>query len=219
LTALWTKAMSLEEIELGDLVFVERRHDIRVIVNIPGRFSLSDRRDKRGERRVFACRAVNVSAQAVALTSPVSGKVGERVIAHIDHLGKLEGVLVRQLDRGFVMSISASDEERDKLAGKIEWLEKHKNHEATDKRGDERVAPASPYSQMILPDGSRETCLVLDLSVSGAAISADTVPDMGTVVAIGVLVGRVVRHFDGGFAVQFVERQSRHTVEALVIRE
>jgi hypothetical protein len=211
--------MSPEQVLLDDIVFVERRHDVRVIVNIPGRFSLADRWDARGERRVFACRAVNLSACAAALASPVIGKVGERVIAHIDHLGKLEGAVVRVLERGFVMSIAASYEERDKLAAKIEWLEKHKDHDVTDQRGDGRVAPTNPYSRMILPDGSRETCLVLDLSVSGAAISADTVPDIGAVVAIGIVVGRVVRHFQGGFAVQFVERQSHHNVEVMVIRD
>jgi hypothetical protein len=211
--------MSLNEAEFGDVVFVERRHDIRVIVNIAGRYSLSDRRDSRGERRVFACRAINVSACAIALAAPVNGKVGERVIAHIDHLGKLEGPIVRLLERGFVMNIAASEEERDKLAAKIEWLENYKNHDAPDQRADERTVPANPYSRMILPDGTVETCLVLDLSVSGAAISADTVPDLGTVLAVGRVVGRVVRHFVGGFGVQFVERQNRHNVEIMVIRE
>jgi hypothetical protein len=201
-------------VEDGD-VFVDRR----IMANIAGRFSLSERRDARGERRVFACRAVNLSPNAVVLASPVSGKIGERVIAHIDHLGKLQGAVVHVLERGFVMSIAASTEERDQLAGKIEWFGKHHNHDAEDQRGDVRVAPANPYSRMILPDGRTETCLVVDLSVSGAAISADTVPEIGTVLAIGTVIGRVVRHFDGGFAVQFLERQSAHGVEAMVIRE
>jgi len=211
--------MSLNEAEFGDVIFVERRHDVRIIVSIPGRYSLSDRRDSRGERRVFACRAVNLSPRAIALAAPVNGKVGERVIAHIDHLGKLEGPIGRLLELGFVMNIAASEEERDRLADKIEWLEKYKNHDAPDQRADERTAPTNPYSKMMLRDGSVETCLVLDLSVSGAAISADTVPDIGTVLAIGRLVGRVVRHFVGGFAVQFVERQNCYTVEAMVISE
>jgi len=210
--------MSLKDAEFGDVVFVERRRDVRIIVSIPGRYSLSDRRDARGERRVFACRAVNVSPHAIALATPVNGNVGERVFAHIDHLGKLEGPVVRPLERGFVMNIVASEEERDRLAAKIEWLESYKNHDAQDLRADGRMVPANPYSKMVLSDGSVETCLVLDLSVSGAAISADTVPEVGTVLAIGRVVGRVVRHFVGGFGVQFVERQNPHVVEAMVIR-
>jgi len=209
--------MPLQQMEQSDVVFVERRHDVRIIVNIAARFSLSERRDARGERRVFAGRAVNLSTRAIAFASPVDGKVGERVTAHIDHLGKFEGSVIRTLERGFVMSISVDDDERDKLAAKIEWVENHKNHDVTDKRAHRRIVPANPYSRLILADGSTETCLVLDVSISGAAVSANTVPKIGTVLAIGTVVGRVVRHFDGGFAVQFIQRQDREIVEATVI--
>lgn len=208
-----------EQMGFADIPFVERRRDVRVIVNIAGRFSLSDRRDARGERRVFACRAVSLSPRAVALLAAIVGKMGERVIAHIDHLGKLEGVIIRVFDGGFVMSIAASKEDSDKLADKIEWLENHKNHDVTNLRSSPRIAPTNPRSWMILADASKEPCLVLDLSTSGAAISADRVPDVGEVLAIGTVVARVVRHFPGGFAVRFVEAQDPLFVEAMVIRE
>lgn len=211
--------MSPNAMESDDVVFVERRHDVRIIVSIPGRYSLAERRDARGERRVFSCRAVNVSARAIALAAPVIGKTGERVIAHIEHLGKLEGLIMRVLGQGFVMSILAGDDERDRLAAKIEWLENYKNHEAQDQRSHERMVPADPCSKMILSDGTTETCLILDFSVSGAAVSADTVPEIGSVLAIGKVVGRVVRHFVGGFGVQFIERQNPQVVESLIIRK
>ena len=50
--------MSLEHVDFGDVIFVERQEDVRIIVSIPARFSSSERRDARGERRVFDCRAV-----------------------------------------------------------------------------------------------------------------------------------------------------------------
>lgn len=209
--------MLLNETGFRDLAFGERGLDVRIIVSIPGRYSLSDRRDARGERRVFACRAINVSPRAIALAGPVTGKLGERVLAHIDHLGKLEGLIIRILERGFVISVSASEDERERLAAKIKWLENYKNHDANDQRTDERTVPANPYSTMILADGSMESCVVLDLSGSGVAISADTVPEVGTVLAIGSVVGRVARHFLGGFGVEFIERQNRDIVESMVI--
>jgi len=210
--------MLRERSKSGDVEFGERRDDVRITVSIVGKYSLPDRRDTRGEHRVFACRVVNLSARGVALAGPVQGSIGERVFANIEYFGKLAGAIVRPLDRGFVMNITASDEERSWLAAKIEWFERYKNFDASGRRTDERVVPKIPYSRMILPDGSAETCLVLDFSVSDAAISADTVPDVGTVVAIGSVVGRVVRHFEGGFAVQFIDRQMREDVEARVMR-
>jgi hypothetical protein len=62
-----------QDSELG-VVFAERQRDVRIIVNIAGRFCLSNRWNARGERRVFACRAVYLSPQAVALATVVIGR-------------------------------------------------------------------------------------------------------------------------------------------------
>jgi len=72
--------MALDQVEFGDVVFVDRQRDVRVIVNVPGRYSFAGRRNARGERRVFTCRAVYLSPHEIALAAPVNGKVGERVI-------------------------------------------------------------------------------------------------------------------------------------------
>ncbi|HZC54578.1 MAG TPA: hypothetical protein VE396_00840 [Xanthobacteraceae bacterium] len=53
-------------------------------------------------------------------------------------------------------------------------------------------------------------------AAAGAAISAQTVPKIGTVLALATIVSRVVRHFDGGFAVRFIERQNLQHIEARV---
>jgi hypothetical protein len=200
--------MLTELVEYSDIAFVEPRRDSSIIVNIAAQFSLSDRRNRRGERRVFQCRAVYLSTRAICLVTAVEVKVGGRVIAHIDRLGRFEGVVKHVMERGFLMSISTQRKERDKLADKIEWLEKHKNHDVPDRRADSRAAPTNLYSRTILPDGASETCLVVDISVSGAALLAETTPEIGTVLIIGKLVAHVVRHLDGGFAVQFIARQS-----------
>jgi hypothetical protein len=207
------------QMNANDLVIVERRQSVRIIVNVPGSYALADHRNPRGERRIFACRAVNVSQDAVALAAPVSGKLGERVIANIEHLGRVKGSITRLLTGGFVMSISASDEERDRLAAKIDWLEQFKNFDISDQRAESRFVPKNPNSRIVFADGTVESCFVLDLSASGAAIAAETLPKVGTVLALATIVGRVVRHFDGGFAVQFIRRQDAQNVEASVALE
>jgi hypothetical protein len=200
--------MLTELVDHSDIAFVEPRRDSSIIVNIAAQFSLSDRRNRCGERRVFRCRAVYLSTRAICLVTAVEVKVGDRVIADIDRLGRFEGIVKHVMERGFLMSISTSEKERDRLADKIEWLEKHKNHDVADRRADLRVAPTNLYSRVILPDGGSETCLVVNISVSGAALLAETAPEPGTVLVIGKLVAHVVRHLDDGFAVQFIGRQS-----------
>ena len=67
-------------------------------------------------------------------------------------------------------------------------------------------------------DGTTVECLVKDVSASGVAVCADLVPQVGTPVAVGKVVGRVVRHFSDGYAVQFVQVQDPQTIEALIAR-
>ena len=80
------------------------------------------------------------------------------------------------------------------------------------------VVPREPLSSMILADGSTVKCLIIDMSRSGVAVSAGVVPDIGTPLAVGKLIGRVIRHFKGGFAVEFVDRQQLGDLERLLIK-
>jgi hypothetical protein len=209
--------MPLDLAQPDDLEIVERRRDIRIVASLAGRYTLADHRNARGERRTFSCRAVNVSGSAIALAAPVIGNIGERVRANIDHLGRLDGAVARVLSRGFVMSIAVSEDERLRLLDRIEWIEKHKNLDVQDLRATNRFVPANPNSRLVLAAGTTLTCLVIDLSESGAAISADIDPEIGTVCAVGTIVGRVVRRFVGGFAVQFINPPRREEVELMAI--
>ena len=90
-----------------DIIIVERpREARRIVVTAPGRFSFADVRDARGERRVFGCHAVNPSIREIVIASPVTAKMDARVIAYIDHLGKLDGMVTCVLQRGFVMGVN-----------------------------------------------------------------------------------------------------------------
>ena len=152
-----------------DVVIVERP-DVNIIVSVPGKYVLASRRGASGDRREFACRAVRMSPHALVLAAPVTGTIGERVIAHIERFGKAEGKITRVMDRGFIMGIAASDDERAKLATKIRWLEDHKNHDQSEGRKHGRIVPRDPLSRLTFGDGTRLTCLVIDMSISGAAM-------------------------------------------------
>jgi hypothetical protein len=67
-------------------------------------------------------------------------------------------------------------------------------------------------------DRTRQQCFIIDVSASGAAISADVRPPIGTPLAVGKVVARVVRQFDDGFAVQFIELQDLDQLEQKLIQ-
>ena len=202
----------------NDVMVVERRRDIRIIVSLSARVFLKHRRSATGDLAEYACRAINISPRAVALAAPVRTSVGEWARIEIDQVGRVEGSVDRLLDeRGFVVRVDANDEERARLFDKISWVQKHKDHEVADKRGDPRFVPGNPHTMLSFADGTIVDCFVIDLSVSGAAVSAGITPPIGTVLAVGKIVGRVVRHFAGAFAVQFIQMQNREMVKSLAI--
>jgi hypothetical protein len=208
--------------DMDDVIEVpayERRDDVRVLVNLPGRYMLASRRNLKGDRCEFACRIVNVSLEGMALAAPVPGPIGERVIVYSEQFCRLHGPIMRLMTNGFVISIAASEQTREKLAGKLDWLAKQKDApDLRDSRRHARVVPKNPMATLLLADGSMISCLVMDFSDSGVAVSADLYPKLGTPLAVGKMVGRVVRRFAEGFAVEFTEKTPLVEVERRLAR-
>jgi len=201
----------------NDLAMIGRPREAAVTVSLQGEYWLWNSRDMAGELKRFACRAISISPHAVALVAPVRGSTGEWVSADIEHFGRLDGGIGRPLDhRGFIMNIVATADERRKLAAKVEWYGKYKNSGAVDRRTHPRSAVEYPFSTLLFADGAIMSCLVTDFSASGVAVSADSAPEIGTVLAVGKVVGRVNRLFPGGFAVNFIDVQEPQSVEGLL---
>src|SRR5882672_3714613 len=76
----------------------ERRRFQRVKVHLLGRYMLPDRRE-------YPCQIINMSPGGLALLAPGIGNVGDRVIAYLDHIGRVEGKITRIIDNGFAMTV------------------------------------------------------------------------------------------------------------------
>ena len=185
----------------------ERRRHQRVKVSLLGRYMLADRRE-------FPCQVVNMSPGGIALVAPVSGNPGERVIAYIDHLGRLEGKIARTLDNGFAMTVEATLRKRDKLAAQLTWLANRHILNLPEDRRHGRFIPRKTMARLILPNGNNVACRIIDVSESGAAISISGLrPPVGAMVSVGKMQGRVVRHIEDGFAVEFIRLQHSDFIE------
>lgn len=190
-----------------------------VEVAVGGRYSLANWYDPQGNRREFACRTSRVSPFRMMVSVPVLGKVGERVTSYFGDFGKLDGLIGDTVAGGFLIELAIGKARREKLASKLTWLEKQQRDPSVrDIRKQSRIIPANPHSSLVLADGTTQSCFVIDYSVSGAAVSADLQPKIGTPLAIGACVGRVVRVFREGFAVKFIEDQNRDSIEKLIAR-
>lgn len=178
----------------------ERRKHLRVPVNVFGRFMREDKQE-------YPCQVINMSAGGMALLAPVNCDVGERIVAYLDNLGRIEGIVVRPLEGGFAVRILASLYKRERIANLLTWLVNQKALGLGEERKHERVVPRINASKLILPNGEVHNCRVIDVSLSGASVACTVKPPEGTVVILGRMRGRVVRHHDQGMAIQFVELQ------------
>jgi len=184
----------------------KRLQSIRFIGPVGGEYSLARRPGTDPARpKTLACRLQSISPQQLVITAPVKGQVGELVSVKLDDFDIIDGKISHLVDDGFAIEIFADEDEQRAIALKIDWIKKHRFQSAKDKRAQKRFVPQDPRSVITLPGGKTETCLVMNISQSGLALSADVTPRNGTRVGVGKVIGTVVRPLDVGFAVKFDE--------------
>jgi hypothetical protein len=184
----------------------EQRRFQRVKVHLLGRYMLPDRRE-------FPCQTIDMSPGGLALLAPNLGNVGDRVIAYLDHIGRVDGKIIRIIDNGFAMTMGATVQKRDKLAAQLTWLANRDILDLPEDRRYDRTVPRNPIAVLTLEDGSKMTCRIINLSASGAAIVAEVCPRLGSVVMLGNVQACMARHIQDGFALEFVHEQIADTLE------
>jgi hypothetical protein len=197
-----------------------KQRAVNIAVN--GSYSLQRRwYDAEGKLRSFACRTTRVSPFRMLVQVPVVGYVGERMTSYFRDFGEVEGVIRQTMRGSFLVDLEMSATHRARMAEKLAWLEKKfADTSVQDVGADARIIPPTSHSVLILADGSVHGCFIIDISSSGAGISAEVQPPpIGTPLAIGACVGRVIRIFETGFAVKFIERQDVDDLSRLIIAQ
>ncbi|MFC7053784.1 PilZ domain-containing protein [Hansschlegelia quercus] len=179
----------------------ERRRHQRVKVALLGRYMLSSHRE-------YPCQSLDMSPGGLSLIAPVPAADGERVVVYLDHIGRVEGNMVRSIPNGFAMTVGATIRKRDKLAAQLTWLANRGVLGLPEDRRHERVAPKNARSVLVTEDGVEHECRILDVSLSGAALNIALDLPIGTPVTLGRSQARVVRHFEKGLAIEFSRPQN-----------
>jgi hypothetical protein len=183
-----------------------------VEVVVSGNYVLPNWYDQYGNPRTFACRTSRVSPFRMIVDVPVVGRIGDTVPCYFAAFGKLSGVIADVDKDSFLIELSMTAENRRKVSDQLSWLEKkQKDPSVKDARRDARIIPAVPHSTITMADGRFHRCFVIDVSVSGVAVSADLQPPVGTPFAVSACVGRVVRTLPDGFALSSLSRRSGTT--------
>jgi hypothetical protein len=91
----------------------ERRKQTRVRFSISGRYTLTDGHE-------YPCAIIDGSSIGLSLRGSKLGTVGEKVIAYVDQVGRLEGEVVRRFRGGFAMRFDQPSLASRKLGSLVE---------------------------------------------------------------------------------------------------
>ncbi|WP_068085472.1 PilZ domain-containing protein [Polycladidibacter stylochi] len=186
--------------------FAKERHENRVAVSVLGRFMLEDRQE-------HPCQAVDITPEQMSLIALQSGRIGEYIIAYLDHIGRVEGVIINHLDIGFTIKINASPRKKECYSAVLHWLANKDVPAIHEERRHERFLPKRQTYRIQLEDKSEYSCTIIDVSLSGAAIRTQIRPPIGTHLKLGCLRGKVTRIFAQGIAIEFLQIQKPEHLE------
>jgi hypothetical protein len=187
---------------------IERRRHSRVKVVLLGRYMLPNRME-------YPCQSVDMSVGGLLLTAPVKGKVGDRVIVYLEQIGRVEGDIARVTEDGFAMTVFATSRKREKLAAQLVWLANKNILNLPEDRRHERIQPRQSRVLLTLADGTQHPVKLLDMSLSGAAFSVDAALMITDRVTLGRTPCKVVRKFEGGYAVEFFNAFKADSIEQI----
>lgn len=191
------RAMTEDRKDVVERAKAERRHFLRVRVELSGRFF-----DPAANREA-RCQIVDLSPGGAQVVSEVVPTANSQVILYVDGFGRFEGTVIRPQDGSFGVQFQCSASKREKTAEQLTlYMNRHLVDDTVVRRHD-RVATKG-FTRCTRADGSVVDCEVLDLSLSGVSLKMDVKPPLGEILTIGQTSGRVVRHHEKGVGLEFV---------------
>jgi hypothetical protein len=158
----------------------------------------------RADRSEHTCSVKNVSMEGAEFKSAVLPAHDEVLVATLEHLGRLEGRAGYAAENGFMVRWNINPADRTSFLTRLTWLEDYYEGKASDSRQYNRRQFNDTKSVVTLMDGRRIPCEITDLSLSGAGVSINKVPDIGSKIYLGKVLCEVMRHTDEGLGVRFL---------------
>ena len=150
------------------------------------------------------CHVTNLTSTGATFLTDKIPDIGLSIVAYIEELGRIEAISDKAVPGGFRINFALKGSRLEKLESRIKWLGERPTG-SEEGRKHARFEPRDSQSQITLPDGRVYSCEVVDISVSGAGITVDVMPSLGTYVMLGKMRGRVVRYLENGVAIEFVK--------------
>jgi len=194
--------MALGQDYSGVQTGAERRRIKRVRVDLSGRLYVP------GEEREAACKITDMSAGGALVVSEIVPSPQSEVVLYMDGFGRLEATVVRAAKgdlngNSFGVRFNCSALKRERIAEQLALYVSSGTIDQAALRRHER-APTKGLARFTRANGDVVNCEVLDLSLGGVSLLTDARPQIGELVLIGQMAGRVARIHENGIAIEFV---------------
>lgn len=162
-----------------------------------GRFMLPDASE-------HPCQVVRLTPDGAVFLAGFAPPADLDIVAYIDEIGRVEAVTGASVEDGFAVSFRIAASRRERIEARIRSLHgASPEEEEVPQRRHLRHEGTAGASHITLPDGRVYPCEVLDVSISGAAVSIDVIPALQTSIVLGKMRGRVVRYLASGIGIEF----------------
>ena len=194
--------MALGQETSGGETRPERRRSKRLRVSLGGRLFVP------GEEREAACEIIDMSAGGAQIACEIVPPPQADVVLYMDGFGRLEATVVRAAkgessDGTFGVRFNCTALKRERIAEQLAVYVSNGTVDQAALRRHER-APTRGMARFTRANGDVVNCEVLDLSLGGVSLRTEVRPQIGELVLIGQMAGRVARIHENGIAIEFV---------------
>ncbi len=180
----------------------ERRQHHRVSVKLKTRFMLRDGSEHSAE-------TIDASLNGISFRARTVPYRGQKVIAYVADLGRIEGIATRISKDGFAISIAGSRYRKDKIAGALTWAKL----EELGSRNSERIVPTVREARLFT-NNALHSVEIINVSNGGASVRSSAFLPLGTTVRLGDCSAIVLRVENGIYALAFESELDPSNVNA-----
>ena len=121
--------------------------------------------------RNSTCVTIDISPGGIALSSETPGEIGGKIVAYLNQIGRVQGVVSRRFYGGFAISMMKLPPlKREKLTDQLTWLVNRQALGLPEDRRHERILPRIHHTTLILSNGREFMARIIDVSISGSRL-------------------------------------------------
>jgi hypothetical protein len=176
---------------------VDNRRHLRFHIPLAGQLFVP------AEKSTIDCVVVDLSADGAGVRCEEAPPLHTFVVLYIDGFGRYGAVVTRYVDNVLSLQFSFRDAKREHLVETIRNYVNKGSTSVTQLRAHERVRymNAPHYTR---PCGESVPCEIIDISPRGMSLKTRGRPPINELIHVGNAYGRVVRHHESGFSVEFI---------------